>query len=220
MALWKQIVGLILLACAAMVARAQGDVDAPVAKTQSVLKNFACPAGAFPRACTSLQRMVAAGDKDVATQFEPMFLDPGRFTYSVYVVFEKESNDFWIVSSSVSHDGERATLSLVTYGHYANGEKKKLVVAKCEIPASATDPWVFSPLKEGVMVSYFTQGDVAMSSLETGRLDSGDPFSYTIKVMMAPGGALADYNMEIVTGDAKWVHSGKALRFASAGPHK
>ncbi len=196
--------------------RGQDDFAALVPKTQAALKNFTCPAGASVQACSSFQKMVAAGRQEIVGQFSPMFEDPKTTLYLIYLVFDNENDQFWIISAAFAHS-DRMVLTMITYGHYIEGDMVTGAINHDDIPVNKEGATSFSSAKDGVNLSYFSEGDISVATQETKTLSDGTTLEVDIQVMKTDPAdlPLADEKITLLDGDQKAVYTGKAVRFFS-----
>jgi hypothetical protein len=100
-------------------------VESAKPKVQLLLQtNFSCPQGASPTACHSFQELNDAGDSDFLTFFAPIFVDNQVAMGSVYVIFDSDSDAFFVVSAIGYSEKDRLKF-LVNYGVYQHGFLKK-----------------------------------------------------------------------------------------------
>lgn len=196
---------------------AQVDFHQLASQTRIALKDFTCPPGGSMQACATFQKMVAAGSQEVSAQFMPLFLDSKYFGYLVYVVFDSGSDQFWIISTAAAHGDKGLVLTYATYGHYQDGQMVTGVVAPEDIPVSSDNETNYTSKKDGVKVSYFSKGDVSVTSAESWQASDGSARTVTLSVSKSPNGAdtLVDETITLESPTQKLVHSGKALRFSS-----
>lgn len=225
--LFLAVVSLLSIGIQTMPLCAQNDLASFVTKTQAALKDFSCPAGASPQACSDFQKMVADGSQVIAGQFSPMFDDQRKFPYIIYLVFDNQNDEFWIISAKFAHSNNVGlvipnvglVIQLITYGHYITGTLVTGSVNKYDIPMKKGAPTVFNSTDAGVTVSLFENGSISMSSKETKTFKNGDTAEIDIQVMKTEPYdlPLADVTISVFYQGQKSVYTGKAVKFIS--PH-
>ncbi len=214
----KMLVCVAVFLCSLAPLRGQDEIAAMVPKTQAALKDFTCPAGASAQACSTFQKVVAAGSPEIVAQFLPMFDDPKTTMYLIYLAFDHDHDQFWIISTAAAHtQTEGLVLSMVTYGHYIKGSMVTGAVSNVDIPVNLSGATIFNSAKDGVTLSYFKEGDVSVSSHETKTFTNGSSATVDIQVMKTDPAdlPLADVTITMLYGGQKMVVTGKAVRFFS-----
>jgi hypothetical protein len=90
-------------------------------KAQDLVRDFSCPADAYPKACDSFRDLASIGNEEFLAPFAFLFLPHDKVVSTAWVVFDNASDNFWIVSSSVHNDKKGKVRVLTLYNRYQAG---------------------------------------------------------------------------------------------------
>jgi hypothetical protein len=141
---------LVVLACTLVSAQEalQHLSSEQTAEIEKKLSDFKCPEGASKVACKSFQELVESRDSETLTPFLPVVLPKNIAVATTYLVFDDDTDTFWIIASwGYDNGGPKVD---ILYTMFQNGMNHTAV--------TDTIPFVKDKVikmsKEGVTVSF------------------------------------------------------------------
>lgn len=214
---WWSVLAFAILLCLPAPLAAQLDIPSMVPKMQALLKNVSCPSSASVKSCASFRALVQSGSPELTAQFASAFFDPKVHLYLIYVVFENNMDDFWVISSDVVHTDKGLLMDMASYGEYQGGHMVTGAVSG-DVPFVYNGPTTWSSAKDGVTVSYFETGNTSMLSNETWKNNNGETMSIAISVDKTDPADTpqAPVTITLQSPTNKVVDTGTALKFFNA----